>query len=197
MDKVDEEIGRVVEDAVTDLQASLRVYWPTEGRNEMGEAHALGSLGRAFGRAGFNVYHEVQCRTDGRVGHVDLVAVSLPQSICVAVEGKRLYDARGAKGMLLDWQRLGVTRLASEHGRPTVTSHVRMLVSTTWQPNIREWWTGTLDVPRRRRGRSWSELRTATAGATLDGSLVQTNKDWGEQWFLCAFQERDSSLFSD
>jgi len=88
-------ITAIVDDAVSDLQAALRVYWPADGLNEMAEAQALGAIGRAFGRAGFHVFPEASCRGRGRLGHVDLVAISPRRLVCVAVEGKRLYDGRG------------------------------------------------------------------------------------------------------
>ena len=199
-------VSCIIEDAVRELAASLDLYWPSEGQNEMPEAHTVGAVGRAFGRAGFHVYHEVQCRTDGAVGHVDLLAISQERSACVAVEGKRLYNPNGAAAMLRDWHRLGSTRLASQHGAPAITDHYRMLVATTWQSEIKERWEGSHDVPTRmeapassdRRKDSWSDLRKELNGALLTRSthIIQTDEDWGKQWFLFAFGQKDASFFA-
>jgi hypothetical protein len=188
-------IAPIVRDAVRDLQAGLAVYWPSGGENEMPEAHALGAIGRALGRAGFHVFHEVQCPSKDTVGHVDLLAISMRRSACIAVEGKRLYDGRGCDAMLADWKRLGTGHLACDWKVPQAKRHFRMMVTTTWQDNIREWWTGTSEVPVRRRHPSWKALRAETAGAFLGGTYVQTRDGWGDQWLLFAFGERERSFF--
>lgn len=193
---MEELVASIVDDAVRELREGLQWYWPSEGDNEMPEAHAVGAVGRAFGRNGFHVYHEVQCRTAGAVGHVDLVALANDQATCIAVEGKRLYDGRKAEALLQDWKRLGILRLASEHGFPAAQRHYRMLVMTTWQPNIRDWWLGSDEVPTRRRHSSWPELRRELSGAVVRGLQIQTDPDWGEQWLLFALGKRDRSFFA-
>lgn len=201
----DDRLGRmvqfvscIIEDAVRELAASLELYWPSEGQNEMPEAHTVGAVGRAFGRAGFHVYHEVQCRTDGALGHVDLLAISQERSACVVVEGKRLYNPDGVAAMLRDWHRLGSTRLASQHGAPSLTDHYRMLVATTWQSEIKERWEGLRDVPTRKDAPSWSDLRKELNAALLTkpSHIIQTDEHWGKQWFLFAFGKKDTSFFA-
>jgi hypothetical protein len=193
---VEDLIASIVATAVRDLAAGLSVYWPSERNNEMAEAHAVAALGRAFDRAGFHVFHEVQCRTAGNVGHIDLLALSVARSACVAVEGKRLYDGNGAEAVLVDWERLGNTRLANEHGFPALDHHYRMLLTTSWQENIREWWLGNAEVPSRRRDVAWGKLREATGNAHMNGSLIQWDPHWGEQWLLYAYDRRSACFFS-
>jgi hypothetical protein len=188
-------VESIVDDAVRDLRAGFRVYWPSIGENEMAEAHPLGALGRAFGRAGFRVFHEVSCRRHKSIGHIDLVAISTRRSLCVAVEGKRLYSGTGASSMFADWRRLGRTRLAHKWGFPRVDRHVRMLVTTSWQENIREWWMGSARVPKRRRHPAWAKLRKELEACLHDGRHIQSHEDWGEQWLLFAIGERATPFF--
>jgi hypothetical protein len=134
----------------------------------MPEAHAIGALGRAFARADFQVFHQVPCPGRQAVGHVDLLAVSKGRSTCVAVEGKRLYDGRGCGALLEDWDRLGRVHLVSEWGSPKVKHHFRMLVTTGWQENIRDWWMGTTEKPKGRRHEAW-ELSSSEDQRRSDG----------------------------
>lgn len=191
-------IESVVADAVAELQRGFCVYWPSIGPNEMPEAHPVAALGRAFGRVGFHVFHEVSCGRRGAIGHIDLVAISTQRSLCVAVEGKRLYSGTGAASMLDDWKRLGRTHLAHKWGFPRSRTHLRMLVTTTWQENIREWWMGSTQIPKRRRHRAWRELRNELNGVVCDGTHLQTDEsseNWGQQWLLYAVGVRATPFF--
>jgi hypothetical protein len=193
-------IESVVADAVADLQRGFRVYWPSIGQNEIPEAHPVAALGRAFDRAGFHVFHEVSCGRRRSIGHIDLVAISTRRSLCVAVEGKRLYSGTGAASMLDDWKRLGRTRLAHRWGFPRSKKHLRMLVTTTWQENIREWWMGCRQVPKRRRHPAWRPLRNQLNGTVCDGAYLQSDEsseNWGDQWLLYAFGVRKTPFFPD
>jgi hypothetical protein len=130
------------------------------------------------------------------VGLVDVVALSVERSACIAVEGKRLYDGRGAESILADWERLVTTRLANEHGFPTLIHHYRMVLATSWQKNIRDWWLGKERVPSGRTDQAWRKLREATRSAQMGGSFNQHDRDWGEQWLLYAYERRSTCFFS-
>lgn len=189
-------VNTVLTDAVGDLRRGLSVYWPARGNSEMAEAHALGAIGRALGRADFHVFHEVSCPSEGSAGHIDLVAISVERSICLAVEGKRLHRSDGCGEIVRDWQRLGLRHLASEYGKPKLKHHVRMVVATTWQSKIKDWWDGGLELPAGARHESWSTLRQELAGANVNALHVQTDRSWGEQWLLVASAERPTPFFA-
>jgi hypothetical protein len=185
----------LIRDAAADLKTALAIYWPAIGRNEMAEANALGAVARAFSRRGFHVFHEVHCRTGSEYkGRVDLLAVSTDRLACVAVEAKRVYNPERAREIVRDWDRLGVTILASEYGAPTVRPdrHYRLVVATSWQPTVHNWWLGDASP-------AWPEApwRAATH-MDLDYSgaeFIQDDGKWGKHWLLYAFGERGRSYF--
>lgn len=190
----------VLNAAAEELQQGLRHYWPTDGLNEMSEAHTLGALGRALGHEGFHVFSEVQCRDRNQnPGLVDLVALSPKRSVCLAVEGKRLYDGRGAAGLLRDWERLAQVKLANEWKAPKIGHHYRMLVATTWRPNIISWWKDETDAPRGRTSQAWKTLQRQLSGARRDALYLQHREEWRpeapEQWLLYVVGQRRSSFF--
>src|SRR5258708_318306 len=143
----------IVGSAVRDLQNGLKVYWPATGKNEMAEAHPLGALGRAFGRKAFFVFAQVRCVSNPSRGHVDLFAIDTAASLGIAIEGKRLYDERGAASVLSDWRRLAKAQLANnENHGPNLRQRYRMIVTTTRHAHPKRWRTSAHQAAKRRNG---------------------------------------------
>lgn len=185
------ELQSAIKQAVQTMSSALTVFWPSAGKNDMGEANLSMHFGAALQGQQFHIFSEVwleQLRRakdepDDARSRIDLLAVR--DGWFIGSEAKRLYqDPSKALQIVADWERMKTHRPTTAFGNPTPKRWTRVLLATTWQDDIAETWTTRNSA----KGGGWGVLAGALQEAELVGQeILQEDRHWGKQRLLWAF----------
>ena len=197
-DGLDRSIHQYVGAAASNLAQDLAQFWPATGNNEMAEANLVFQLGSVLRSRRFRVYAEVPVLGEAR-GHLDLLAFN--ERLTLGIEAKRLYHHDKAHELARDYWRLATGLVPSAQGAQGIPASERtaiLLIATTWQPGVREWWTSDDRGTAPGTGDGWAALSEALrdVGSQRVGAY-RLQKDvggWGTHWLLFAWKDRERSF---
>ncbi len=149
-------VERIVRRGATYLGEALFNYWPAASpKHDMLERNISMHVARAFSENGFQVYTEVPWPdSEEEKKRLDLLAIDPARGIDVRVEAKRLFDANEIAALKEDLDRMPTFRVNAEAGS---TRHFGVLVGTTWDEEIAQWWAAK-DGRCLREGTHWRAL---------------------------------------
>ncbi|HHH31755.1 MAG TPA: hypothetical protein ENK57_25865 [Polyangiaceae bacterium] len=175
------------------LSEDLQQFWPATPKNEMAEANLVLHLGAVLRARRFRVFAEVPLVGE-RTAHIDLLAFN--DELAIAVEANRLFNTDKADEMASDFERVMDGQLPTYEGSqriPNTARLVGLIVASTWQTSIRDWWLAEDQRIAPGVGAGWGRLSDALDAADGDVGVLQIQDDPDgsrTQWLLYAWKER-------
>lgn len=175
------------------LARDLERFWPSHGRNEMGEANLTIHAMRACADFGMATFGEVPVLRDAIPnGRID--GFAFDDELALGLECKRLYSAEKAAQLAGDLLRLRTCHVPTSESCPLPASKhtVACVLASTWDLEITRWWDSLEGIPKSGGADGWESLRSALAPTRRAVFHLQDGAswDWGQQYLLAAYIER-------
>lgn len=170
----DRAFGQFIDQACSELNRALDVYYPFVGDNDICEAITAFHLAFALKQVGFCIYPLIPIigSSGGCSEHIDFIAIHVPAKTIVVVEAKRLIKVDQARSWGKDWIRLQSYNLPCDFGLiPEGLASFVFLIGTTWSESYRSWWESDATRPAAPAGvrnvSDWHDLKSALDKACL------------------------------
>ena len=184
------------------LEAAMKHYHPARvsangNWNALAEANILNYLSVAAQEKGGFLYPEVPIfeeSSNSQISRMDLLAYFPEESLQISVEGKRLFNADGAKSIVRDFNRLICYRINSDEGTEefkSVKQRIALIVAITQLSQIAEDWQKA-HFGGQKKAQSWKDLSKILNKPTVRRGNLKVELDYGENWHcevLYAWQE--------
>lgn len=171
-------IKRIVESAAGSFKKSLKVYWPSEGGNEICERNVTLHLSHVLLKKGFAVFAE--CHKKGMTSsRFDLVGIDTASSAQIVAEAKRLYSLQMARSIRDDVVRMSTFNLIDGELDRRLNHKYGIVLATTWKAEYQQWWISTDGAsPTTRSEREWNKIRNhACLKGAVRGSVLLQQDD--------------------
>jgi len=186
-------IDKAVKRGCDDLGNALSHYWPGKERNgkilgnEMSERNISFYVARSLSATEFYIFMEPSFNSSNPTGDrsLDFLAVHQKHKCVIAAEAKRLYSSQMAGAIVADFIRIERFNIAwsDVYRLPNKPTH-GLILATTWQENIAEWWIDPKkQVPSSKMAiENWRELRSKLARRRVGREKLQCDASLPDGW---------------